>query len=410
MPLQIRRGLEAERTQITPTNGLVEGELLYTTDQKKLYIGSGSVGEHQGVVITGYNDLDAKDAAAAIFADGEHTGISFTYDDETKAINAVVDLGSYNGVVVGDLVGSVFSFNDPEPILLVDSENRIFYGDLTGSVFSANEEYGLMVDTENGVFIGVHNGSVFGSVLSTNEEIGLMVDAENGVFLGSLFGEVTGNVVGDVTGSVFGDDSTKIVDAVENKVYASAGFFGNLISANGDNQTEVIPGAITIDVIEEGNLGVTLRTSLSINNGGDMFRVITNHEDTDPNEFTFLRTRGTQLEPTTVTPGDGLFALRFFSRGIDDISESASIVVSADANGTIGDEIVPGKIEFVTTNDAGVASTKLSIDKDGIIGVAANTLVAGVASGEVDTSSVSTYLKINVGGVDYAMPLYAINP
>ena len=98
MPLQIRRGLEAERTQITPTNGLVEGELLYVTDEKKLYIGSGSSGEHQGVVITGYNDPDAKDAAAAIFADGEHTGISFVYDDETKAISAVVDVTAFVAV------------------------------------------------------------------------------------------------------------------------------------------------------------------------------------------------------------------------------------------------------------------------------------------------------------------------
>jgi hypothetical protein len=138
--------------------------------------------------------------------------------------------------------------------------------------------------------------------------------------------------------------------------------------------------------------------------------VITNHDDTAPNEFSFVRTHGTQTAPTAVTAGDGIFAFRFFGRGIDDLSESAGIVVTADAAGTIGDEIVPGKIEFITTDDAGVASTKLSIDKDGIIGVAANTLAAGVASGEVDISSVSTYLKINVGGVDYAMPLYAINP
>lgn len=32
----------------------------------------------------------------------------------------------------------------------------------------------------------------------------------------------------DITGSVFGDDSTKIVDGVENKVYAANGFFGDL--------------------------------------------------------------------------------------------------------------------------------------------------------------------------------------
>ena len=47
MGLQIRRGLEANRTSVTPG----EGELLYTTDQTKLYIGDGST--PGGILITG---------------------------------------------------------------------------------------------------------------------------------------------------------------------------------------------------------------------------------------------------------------------------------------------------------------------------------------------------------------------
>ena len=39
MPLQIRRGTDAERLgSFTP----VEGELIYTTDTKKLYVGDGA--------------------------------------------------------------------------------------------------------------------------------------------------------------------------------------------------------------------------------------------------------------------------------------------------------------------------------------------------------------------------------
>ena len=38
MPLRLRRGTDSTRTSITP----VQGEPIYTTDTKKLYIGDGS--------------------------------------------------------------------------------------------------------------------------------------------------------------------------------------------------------------------------------------------------------------------------------------------------------------------------------------------------------------------------------
>jgi hypothetical protein len=83
--------------------------------------------------------------------------------------------------------------------------------DIRGSVFA--DDSTLLVDAVNGLIpASVVQGTFVGNV--------------TGSVTGNVLGDVTGNVVGDVKGSVFGDDSTKIVDAVENKVFAE--FFGNI--------------------------------------------------------------------------------------------------------------------------------------------------------------------------------------
>ena len=89
---------------------------------------------------------------------------------------------------------------------------------------------------------------------------------------------------------------------------------------------------------------------------------------------------------------------------------SSFIQTSIDANGTIGDGIVPGTITIGTTDDSGNPVNGLTLDKDGKISVADNTLSAGTDPGEVDDSAAVSYLQITVGSTTYAMPLYAINP
>ena len=82
MALQIRRGTEAERLTTTP----LQGELLYTTDTKQLFIGDGStVG---GVSIS----EQSQDAIASLFS-GSHTGIQFTYNDVANTLTATVTGG-----------------------------------------------------------------------------------------------------------------------------------------------------------------------------------------------------------------------------------------------------------------------------------------------------------------------------
>ena len=109
MPLQIRRGLDSQRTSITPE----AGELIYVTDSQKLYIGDGAtVG---GIAVTGFTTEDAYDATAQIFANGTHTNVTFTHNDVANSLSAVVslntltenlDAGGFNVSNVGDINGS----------------------------------------------------------------------------------------------------------------------------------------------------------------------------------------------------------------------------------------------------------------------------------------------------------------
>ena len=110
MALRLRRGLEALRTTITPA----EGEIVYTTDSKRLYVGDGltaggngvsapvtSVNNKIGAVSLISDDLAegvtnqffsvdrAQDAAWELFNNASHSNISFTYDDVLNKIVAV---------------------------------------------------------------------------------------------------------------------------------------------------------------------------------------------------------------------------------------------------------------------------------------------------------------------------------
>lgn len=65
MPLQIRRGLAADRTSITPATG----EPIYTTDTKRLYIGDGSTAG--GVIVSGQVDGSGTAGKVASWSDSD---------------------------------------------------------------------------------------------------------------------------------------------------------------------------------------------------------------------------------------------------------------------------------------------------------------------------------------------------
>ncbi len=70
-----------------------------------------------------YTDERAQDAVAAMFANGTHTNITFTYDDVNNSISATAQAGGGGGGTTYDLVGSNTNSNNAI-ITLLDANNN----------------------------------------------------------------------------------------------------------------------------------------------------------------------------------------------------------------------------------------------------------------------------------------------
>lgn len=185
MALRLRRGTDAERQLITPA----EGELVYTTDTKSVYIGDGAtVG---GIIISGEIGLD----------------------DLVE-----VDLST------PPAVGQVLKWDGAQFVPSDDAEND---GIIEGSNYRINivgDDSSLIVDTSTntvtGTFVG--DGSQLTNLPSSIIEGGTyqfnITGEDSQVILDSATNTFTGNFIGDVQGSVFGDDSSLIIDSVNNIV------------------------------------------------------------------------------------------------------------------------------------------------------------------------------------------------
>jgi hypothetical protein len=264
MPLQIRRGTDAERRAMAQP--LAQGELLYVTDDQRLYIGNGST--LGGVQITGYRDEDAQDAAAAIFTNGIHTGINFVYNDLADRIDATVNLSNYAGVIRADAFkGSVFA-DDGSTIggtLLVDAVAGSINldGTVKGNIIpDTNIAYDLGSSSRrfrdlylSGSSIKLGDATITATGTAVNLPAGSTI---NGVPL-AIPGESSLTV--DITGSVFGDDSSILIDAVSNIISTGPigiSLSGNRITSNDTVSPLVIQSELVgDDAIELKLLGAT---------------------------------------------------------------------------------------------------------------------------------------------------------
>jgi hypothetical protein len=174
MALLLRRGTQAERNAITP----VEGELIYTTDTKRLYAGDGAT--LGGVLVS---------------AEAATTLNSLTDTDLTGATNGdhlAYNSGTSKWEPTNDAVGSIQT--------LSDVNGGYVNGDL------------LQFDGLNFVPKTIDELLIWDNSLTANL---------TGNVTGNTTGLHTGPVDGDVTGSVFGDDSTIIIDGISNTIYAN---------------------------------------------------------------------------------------------------------------------------------------------------------------------------------------------
>ena len=334
MPLQIRRGTNAER--LAMAQPLAQGELLYVTDDQRLYIGNGST--QGGVQITGYRDEDAQDAAAAIFTNGIHTGINFVYSDLSNRIDASVDLSNYAGVIRADAFkGSVFA-DDGSTIggtLLVDAVagSINLNGTVKGNIIpDTNIAYDLGSASRRFRDLYLSGSSIKlgdATITATGSAVNLPAGSTiNGVPL-AIPGESSLTV--DITGSVFGDDSTLLVDAVSNVITT-----GSIRLAN---------NAIT--AVDDAN--PLILESSQVGNEAMIFKLL--GTTGVPPTMVMSATYGSLDSPANHSPGDELLSMQFKGYGNGVSKEAGGISVFWSNTADMTSSTPDSNIIFATRNN-----------------------------------------------------------
>lgn len=300
MALRLRRGTDSERLLITPA----EGELIYTTDTKKLYVGDGvtvggnpvdtdtdtdtNVDVANALASLSINDLGDVNADSAV----ANTGDILAYDAASGDWRAtppgeLTELNSLSDVnLAGVLDGEIIAFNsasgnfenqqntllnlkDFDETTTRKANSVIVYNESTGFYENSDvikvdlyaDDSSILVDAATGQFYGIFNGTLNGTHIGTLEGnvLGGDVQANNGapiltsgtdgtdaVFVGSM----NGTVFGELVGSVFGENSSILIDGINGTVTA-------------DLATDrlVLPSASNDFVIEKNEATSNLRLS-----------------------------------------------------------------------------------------------------------------------------------------------------
>lgn len=361
MPLQIRRGTEAQRVDPTINLTLAAGEPLWVESTKKLYIGDGTTLAASLLPVTGFNEEDARDAAASLFTAGTHSNITFTYNDNDNSISAAINLTNYNGVIKASAFNGTLSADDSTILVdAVDSKINLD-GTVKGHIVPAtNVAYDLGSATNrfrdlylSGSSIKLGGATITASGSAVELPVGSTVGGVpigsgggggfDGNFTGTFAGAVTGTLTGDVTGSVFGDDSSLLVDAVDNSLHTSA----LTISEN-----KIISDAGIVAFGDSTNFE-ELHVYQSYT--GSFIRLFGQNDSAtgDSSWITVNNGRGTIDTPVASESGDTLSGLLLF--GYDGDSYSRSVTVAGRVDGAVVDGKVPGELLVLVQSSTGVA-------------------------------------------------------
>jgi hypothetical protein len=380
MSLRIRRGTDSQRQGITP----LEGELLYATDTKKLYVGDGSTGG--GIVVDSsagtstLNDLAnvtapspntndiikwngsawitaAQNAPASLNdltnvsalpltgesliwsgtawvagrpeGDGSDLNVNIIGDDSSIIVN-VATRSIVANYVTGNFVGDVFAEDGVSKIVSngAVAGQATFTGDLEGnllgSVYADNST--RIIDGQTGIItgntFGVHTGDVVGDL--TGDVVGDLT----GNLVGNLTGNSTGLHTGDVQGSVFGDDSTLLLDGVAGKITGPIDTaINSFFEANLQLFKNVASDATRQQISVYSNQhGAFSQTAMNITNTGDTAVA---------NELGLFKVRGTAQAFTATQASDSLGGISWSGYDGSAVQVGTSVkseVVSISAN------------------------------------------------------------------------------
>jgi len=244
MPLQLRRGTDAQRSGVV----FAAGELIYVTDTDALYIGDGAtVG---GIAVANLSASDVRSISAGVLTGGSHSGITFTPNGDF--LDAVVDpdLSNYQGVIRASAFNGTL-VDDSSTILIDAVASKInLDGTVKGNIIpDANSAYDIgsnsfkfrdLYLSGSSLYLGSAQVTAVGSAI--NLPVGSTIA---GVPIGTGSGTGDGVVEGNTYKiSIAAEDSSLMLNALTETVTASGGFFGNLNGNASGNHTGTFKGNI----------------------------------------------------------------------------------------------------------------------------------------------------------------------
>jgi hypothetical protein len=223
MALQVRRGTNAERLAITP----LEGELIYVTDTKQLYVGDGTT---LGGTTTIQNTIDSllADSTPQLGGSLDLNGNDITGTGNINITGTITATGNINlgdgaggdqisvgGVINGDLVPDQDGQHDLGSASAFWKEAWIEQLTVDSQITAERVNADIIADDSTVVF-----NSTTG-LIAAAQVSGTLSNDVIGNITGDVVGNTTGYHTGDVKGSVFADDSSIMVDSVGNSLFAT---------------------------------------------------------------------------------------------------------------------------------------------------------------------------------------------
>lgn len=239
MALRLRRGTDAERQTILP----LQGELIYVTDTKKLYVGDGAT---QGGVLVGPIAFDQ--LSGSLDLNGNNiVGTGNININGTITATGNINLGdaAEDSITVAGLINSdlkpaiddTYSLGDVSKqwssiwATQINVDTTLAVGSSITKLNGGNpDSTGLLWDSENDtIFATTFEGNLFGNVYSLDNSTLLVDGANNSIFADNIVADST-NTASLRTNIVFGTNQTN-TDGTE--LYVPTGQGLNIIGFNG---------------------------------------------------------------------------------------------------------------------------------------------------------------------------------
>ena len=383
MALRLRRGNDAERQLITP----VEGELIYTTDTERVFVGDGvTLG---GLLVTGtgggaFELNELQDVNIGSLTEGN----LLSYDTATGQWIAVVrdDAFSLTQLSDVDLVsltdGDILAYDTatsewraiPLPgsattlsqltdvnVLSASSGNVLAYDAAAGQwiasdtaiVDGANYNIGLIADDSSMLVdpnTKIHYGDFYGSLHSNDGNV--LIDTDAGIATttsgGRLIDFNSGQFEGDLLGNILGDDSTIFFNAADRTITATSVTIDTLetnaitssdVNITFNRSTSPSP-SITLDVTSiDGSPPILIHTLGQPTLGGtSLISFVVAHGDVDTPTLAVAGDYQGGISPSSINPGT-----------LERVPSSL-FYFTVDNNRTPATDFVPGKINLATNN------------------------------------------------------------